>query len=112
LIPFLLKKKKKKSLKLGIKGRSWEELEDLGGTEIVEEAKIFLSYFGYSNNEPVPIKVYEFQCEDQAHYLVNFLSTLPYSRERPLRFLYDVRPSISEVITNLMISFLKKIFII
>jgi len=46
-------------------------------------------------------------CGDQVHFLVNFLSTLPYSRERPLRFLYDARTDLQEVIRFLFFPIFK-----
>ena len=50
--------------------------------------------FFYTKSEPITVNIFQMHCEDQVYYLMDFLSTMPYSEERPLRFYYKVHQKI------------------
>jgi len=69
---------------------TWDDVErNVDDPRLIEEAQALLKQMNYFINPPLKVNAIHYSCEDQTHFLVNFLSILPYSPERPFRFRFN-----------------------
>ena len=77
---------------------TWEDLEHSVPASLVKEARELAAELLYAVVPPKTVTIFSYHCDDQVHYLRDFLFREPFAMQRPLRFVYKQLRAKSDVV--------------